>query len=160
MDRTLKTSIGIYNIIRNILHAHYCLNLMSRVNFFVNLEFFLHPNCRSQFSHESSSSKSTSSDRISFDRNSEFKQINPPRMRRSTNSPTLSADSFSSETSSHQNSLSGSDFSGPFSFQSNGSDNEGNRNSFSPKTPVSTTSIDPKILNPLFLLSTTSGLVR
>ncbi|KAK9923683.1 hypothetical protein M0R45_032089 [Rubus argutus] len=90
---------------------------------------------RSEFSHGSSSSKSTSSDRISFDRNSEFKQINPPRMRRSTNSPTLSADSFSSETSSQQNSLSGSDFSGPFSFQSNGSDNEGNRNSFSPKTP-------------------------
>lgn len=35
MDRTLKTSIGIYNIIHNILHAHYCLNLMSKISWLI-----------------------------------------------------------------------------------------------------------------------------
>ncbi|XP_024178717.1 U-box domain-containing protein 35 [Rosa chinensis] len=89
---------------------------------------------RSQFSHGSSSSKSASSDRISFDRLSDFKPITPHKMKRSTNSPTLSVDSSASETSSHRYSLSGSDSSGPLSFQSNGSDNEGNKNSLSSQT--------------------------
>ncbi|XP_050379806.1 U-box domain-containing protein 35-like [Argentina anserina] len=91
---------------------------------------------RSQFSHGSSSSKTTSSDRISFDRLSDFKPITPHKVRRSsTNSPILSVDSLTSETSSHQHSRSSSDFSGPLSFQSNGSDNnEVNMNSICSQT--------------------------
>ncbi|XP_050101792.1 U-box domain-containing protein 52-like isoform X1 [Malus sylvestris] len=85
------------------------------------------------------SSNSASSDRVSLDKSTEFKQLMPPTAYRpgsTTNSPTQSVASFTSETSSHRNSASGcSDLSGPFSFQSNGSDNEGSGNSSNSQTP-------------------------
>ncbi|PQP97343.1 U-box domain-containing protein 52 [Prunus yedoensis var. nudiflora] len=90
-------------------------------------------------------SQGSSAGGISLNKSSDFKHV-PPKAHRSgskTNSPTQSVTSVTSDKLSYGNSISGgSDFSGPLSFQSNGSDNvdfsmnsEGSINSFSSHTP-------------------------
>ncbi|KAL6285432.1 hypothetical protein ACE6H2_009822 [Prunus campanulata] len=89
-------------------------------------------------------SQGSSAGGISLNKSSDFKHV-PPKAHRSgskTNSPTQSVTPVMSDKLSHGNSISGgSDFSGPLSFQSNGSDNvdfsmnsEGSVNSFSSHT--------------------------